>query len=134
MTSQEIFDTVLDHLREQGKASVGRSNECRYRGEDGTSCAVGCLLPDELYHPLIEGVAVEQLLGADSLPSSYKSHAHEILPIMARIEGHLGAEHLKLLKELQDAHDMSLSLKGLPAWENEMRQIARWFDLAYKSA
>ena len=132
MTEQEIFDTVLAHLRKQGKASTNHLNGCRYRGEGGTACAVGCLIPEELYDPVIEGLVVEQLLGADSLPSGDKSHAHKILPIIARIEGRLGAEHLKLLKELQDAHDMSLSLKGLPAWEEEMRQIASWFNLAYK--
>lgn len=134
MTAQEIFDTVLAHLRKQGKASTNRSNGCRYRGEGGTSCAVGCLIPDELYDPVIEGLVVEQLMGADSPPSSYKSRAQEVLPIMARIEGHLGAEHLKLLEDLQAAHDEVLFLKGLSAWENEMRQIARWFDLAYKWA
>ena len=35
MTAQEIFDTVLEHLREQGKASTNRSGECRYRGVGG---------------------------------------------------------------------------------------------------
>ena len=58
MTKQQVFDKVATHLLTQGKASravVGGEVGCAYRGEDGTSCAVGCLLPDELYDPEMEG-------------------------------------------------------------------------------
>ena len=54
MTGQEIFDSVLAHLRKQGDASLNASGKCAYRGEGGTACAVGCLIPDELYDPRIE--------------------------------------------------------------------------------
>ena len=133
MTEQEIFDTVLAHLREQGEASTNRSGECRYRGEGGTSCAVGCLIPDELYDPMIEGLVLEQIV-ADCVPDCYRSRAHELLPIMDRIRERLGAEHLQLLEELQGAHDRELFIHGQPAWENEMRHIARRFGLAYTPA
>lgn len=59
--SQEIFDKVFAHLLKQGcRAMEGQS--CRYRarpspGSDGQvlSCAIGALIPDELYNPAIEG-------------------------------------------------------------------------------
>ena len=131
MTAQEIFDTVLEHLREQGKASTNRSGECRYRGEGGTACAVGCLIPDEMYDPMIEGLVVEQFKN-DYVPEDRESQVEELLPIMARISEHLGAEHLELLTKFQDAHDGALAHIDLSVWEDEMRQIARRFDLAYR--
>lgn len=43
---QVIYDTVKEHLLRQGvRSSFGEA--CRYRGPDGTACAVGCLLKDE---------------------------------------------------------------------------------------
>lgn len=130
MTEQEIFDTVLTHLREQGKASTNRSGGCRYRGEGGTTCAVGCLIPDELYDPLIEGLSVVGIIEID-VPEYRQDQTQELLPILARIKNHIGAEHLPLLCELQDAHDMDLFNSDLAAWEEEMHRIARAFRLKY---
>jgi hypothetical protein len=58
MTDQEMFDTILTHLRQQGLKSVGSSTEgptCRYRTKDGRKCAVGCMIPDDKYSREIEG-------------------------------------------------------------------------------
>ncbi len=57
LTRQEIFTKVKTHLLKQGKKSW-LFGACAYRGEDGTSCAVGCLIPDELYSPNLEGEGV----------------------------------------------------------------------------
>ena len=130
MTAQEIFDTVLTHLREQGKAAKGRDGDCQYRGTRGTACAVGCLIPDELYNPLIEGLSVDQIFKA-AMPEHRQHQARARRPILARIANHLGAENLTLLCELQDAHDIDLFNSGLDAWAKEMHRIARAFDLKY---
>ena len=130
MTEQEIFDTVLTHLREQGEAATSAGGSCRYRGANGTACAVGCLIPDELYDPLIEGLTVVQIVKA-AMPAPRQHQAQELLPILARIKNHIGAEHLPLLNELQEAHDMDLYISGLDAWEEEMHRIACAFDLQY---
>ncbi len=59
-TNQEILDYVTAHLRNQGRRSVASANAtcfmgaCLYRGPDGLSCAVGCLIPDEEYRPDME--------------------------------------------------------------------------------
>ncbi len=55
-TKQQTFNKVVRHLRRQG---VRSSDEgvCLYRGPDDTKCAVGCLIPDELYSPRMEGCA-----------------------------------------------------------------------------
>ena len=133
MTKQEIFDTVLTHLRKQGGPSWSAGDGCRYRGLDGTSCAVGCLIPDELYDPLIEGVEVGLIFEA-VVPYHLLNRAQELLPIYGRIANHLGAEHSLLLHELQEAHDIALFSSGLAAWEEEMRRIARDFGLQYTPA
>lgn len=62
MTNQEVFDTVVRHLKVQGKRSgVYKANPpwpekfyCLYRGPNNTSCAVGCLIPDDMYSPDLE--------------------------------------------------------------------------------
>lgn len=130
MTEQEIFDTVLTHLREQGEAATSAGDSCRYRGANGTACAVGCLIPDELYDPLIEGLGVGRIIEA-VVPDYRQDQTQELLPVFARIKNHIGAEHLPLLNELQEAHDMDLYISGLDAWEEEMHRIARDFDLKY---
>ena len=54
---------MVDHLRKQkafsfeivGKFPDGKPiYQCAYRGYDGTKCAVGCLIPDDVYSPFME--------------------------------------------------------------------------------
>ena len=54
-TEQEIFNQVVTHLRTQKVPSYEQGAGCRYRGPNGTSCAVGCLMPDSAYDESIEG-------------------------------------------------------------------------------
>lgn len=50
MTTQEAFDTVWDYFVTQERPySMDDENTCQYRGNDGTKCAVGCLIPDSIY-------------------------------------------------------------------------------------
>jgi hypothetical protein len=58
MNAQEIFDKVVTHLRTQGKQAKNTSDDCVYRRPNGLMCAVGCLIPDELYDPALEGATV----------------------------------------------------------------------------
>ena len=62
MNQQEIFDKVATHLIAQGKQSMGvgygplGAAGCAYRGDGGTMCAAGCLIPDDEYKPQFEGI------------------------------------------------------------------------------
>ena len=60
MTKQQIFDKIADHLLTQNAVSVGPGDNamCKYRADDGLSCAIGCLIPDELYVKKLEGKEV----------------------------------------------------------------------------
>lgn len=52
MTNQEAFDTMVRHLRKQGRKSQDDERQtCLYRGPNGLKCAVGALIPDEEYRP-----------------------------------------------------------------------------------
>lgn len=66
MTPQEIFDTVARHLFAQGTRSYDPvEDQClyRYRSPEGIrSCAVGRLIPDEVYDCAMEGSNVNHLL------------------------------------------------------------------------
>ena len=134
MTAQEIFDTVLAHLRKQGEAAKSYEGECVYRGPDGTSCAVGCLIPDELYDPLIEGLSAYEIMTGSRPQHDQCEWAEAMALVTTRIAKHIGVEHSPLLEELQIAHDSHLAGKGITAWECKMQATAENFDLAYTPA
>lgn len=117
MTPQEIFDTVVAHLRRQGRRAVtGVYNGCAYRTSDGLRCAVGCLISDELYKPEMEGVAVGNLV--EDFPD---------LPGWMR-------EHADLLSELQGFHDnpTSWAEQGFsPLGEKRLERLADRWNLHY---
>jgi hypothetical protein len=71
-TKQESFDTVYKHLVTQGKkASWG--NSCKYRTQNKKKCAVGCLIPDDLYDTTMEGKTLIALIDEGyKLPSYFK--------------------------------------------------------------
>lgn len=61
MTPQEIFNKVAAHLVKQGHRSMGvgdHSGDCQYRAANGDMCAVGCLIPEDKYSGVMEGIAV----------------------------------------------------------------------------
>ena len=59
---QNDFDTVLSAIVKQGKPSkdIGR---CLYRGPRGLKCAIGWLIPDDLYKPEMDtGISFHKVL------------------------------------------------------------------------
>jgi hypothetical protein len=90
-TPQEIFDYVIQRLLEQGKRSMTGEEGCKYRGDGGTRCALGWLIPDDRYHAEMDDLVlawnVQDLL------------RHDIPAITA-----LGHE---LAYEIQRAHDQA---------------------------
>lgn len=84
-TAQEIIDTVRARLAD-GTGRATRNGNCVYRTEDGRGCAVGCLLTDDEYDPVMEGSPVSALKGVGLLPD-------RLVP------------HILLLAQLQALHD-----------------------------
>lgn len=94
MTAQKIFNTVVTHLHTQGKQAMGKrgNNEiCLYRGRRGTSCAVGCLIPDELYSRKMEKKGVNRVFG--------------MFPEVKKTIVGKDQNKVDLLGDLQNAHD-----------------------------
>jgi hypothetical protein len=59
MTNQEIFTTVRSHLLAQNARSFDPERRlCVYRDWEGKKCAVGALIPDDIYALNMEGKPV----------------------------------------------------------------------------
>jgi len=55
MELQELFSTVVNHLRKQGKPAQDDEGQCVYRNDEGCMCAVGVLIKEDVYSDEIEG-------------------------------------------------------------------------------
>lgn len=118
MRKQEIYNTVRDHLLNQNKQSI-IDGVCQYRGPKHTMCAVGCLIPDELYDPRMEGASL--LHPKDGHVDT--TNINLIWPALR--QAGITARHAQLLKRLQDVHDADL-----PAdWPRKLANVAAQFDL-----
>ena len=106
MTHQEIFDFVWTKLYEQGKQSAD-SFGCKYRTANGLKCAVGHLIPDNVYVKHMEGRAISTISESYSLPSDIFNRGNEVL-----------------LQELQGAHDLASKPTFLEDLASQMREIA----------
>jgi len=111
MNRQEVFDKVAAHLltqREKSKDSYG----CLYRSPDGLKCAIGCLIPDNLYDKAIENSPV------DELPEN----------ILRFIGVEDSIEDINFLTDLQIIHDDSLSEN----WREKLINFAEDKGLVWK--
>lgn len=115
MNKQEIFDKVYSALINQGEPSVN-GGVCAYRGANGTKCAIGHMIPDDLYDPEFEGKTIHGMYNA-TLESIFQ--VDNINP------------YLTFLSDLQRAHDITLNYHGLEAWKRQMRLIAESYDLEF---
>lgn len=114
MNTQEIFDTVANHLLTQNaRAMRDNVGGCAYRGKDGLTCAVGCLIADEFYDPALEGEGVS---------------ADEVVQALNESLGMpIGDREQDLLGHLQRIHDN----EQVENWPKELKYIAQRFDLKY---
>lgn len=55
-TAQNVFETIARHLLAQNKQSRNNEGLCCYRGEEGSMCAAGVLIPNEKYDPKMDNV------------------------------------------------------------------------------
>ncbi len=122
-TNQEVFDKVIAHLEVQGEQALSDNKECRYRTSNGLRCAVGYLIPDDAYHPNLEGFS----LGEDG-------HGPEQV---AKVLSQLGysAENQLLLCDLQKFHDNPDNWGGDPFsdyGQSQLLHIAEDYDLELK--
>lgn len=127
MNEQEIFDKVVNHIRKQGHPAV-ENGTCAYRTEDGSMCAVGCLITDEVYSVYgskIEGYDVGTSLVLEALDKS----GIDVL------KAGTGTGIFGLLRCLQAAHDSEPSKDEdrsfMEIFEDKAKIIANEFNLVY---
>ena len=119
MEAQEIFDKVAPHLFTQGCRSSADAADffasCLYRGPNGMSCAVGVLIPDELYDPEMETITITNLVNDDeggwNLPSWMK-------------------EKVEFLTSLQVTHDCPGNWESTADMQQELRKVAANYKLS----
>jgi hypothetical protein len=104
-SDQEAFDIAARHLLKQGSRSVW-GEECVYRAPDGTRCALGALIPDEVYDLSLEGT-----------PSVSLYERPDVAPYLPR--------NKVLATALQSVHDISFPDR----WRSDLRRVAREFGL-----
>lgn len=114
MSNQEIFSKVYTFLLNQGLSAVSDDGACAYRGAEGTMCAVGCLIPDELYQEDIETTGV-------------KSVVHE--GILEEVVDCKDSKTIALLESLQSIHDNIVFVNDTPevwlaAFKRDMEYLA----------
>lgn len=85
MNRQQIFDTVVSKLLIQGQNSVDEV-VCRYRGPEGRKCAIGHLIPDELYNPDFETRSIDMILEDEKLSKNLPSWMFEEKDFLYRLQ------------------------------------------------
>lgn len=99
MEIQVMFDTIMAHLRDQNAKAQDEHGQCVYKYADihHLSCAIGCLIPDELYDEHMEGNGVRTILGIYPKLGSY-------LEIGTFTYGQVN-EKINFLEDMQIIHD-----------------------------
>ncbi len=110
MNMQELYNKVATHLLTQNKKSVENYIDCKYRGDNGLKCAIGCLIPDELYTPEFEGLKL------CNLPS-----------VLLESIGINSVSCKSLASDLQTIHDHW----SVNHWKSELERLAVHYDLNY---
>ena len=136
MSLQHIFDKaavgMLRQNRRSGrdkpvhKGSGQTSFGCEYRGADGCKCAVGFLIHDDDYDPVIENVTIRNLLGGWG---TFSEDLGAVRLWEALGKPDFDGERMDLLKRLQDIHDQ----KNLKEWKSNLKVLADDFNLSTKT-
>jgi len=117
MDEQVIYDKVCAHLAQQKtKSKVDGADVCCYRTPDGKRCAIGCLIPDEMYRPEME-IDIHGKPGAS---------VFRLMDVSADFRALIGIENLMLCTHLQRAHDFSNSPRRL---KRRLLELAEIFGL-----
>lgn len=107
---QRALNEAWDGLRAQGRPGMGDNRSCLLRGDNGTKCALGFLISDEVYDPTMEGMVIEQLL-----------------PFMPKWVEDCGITFVRKLRHAHDAASASEFFIG--AFRENLRDLTIVFNL-----
>lgn len=92
MDKQKVFNVVKTHLLAQNAKAQDADKLCVYRAPNGRKCAIGALIPDDKYEPIMEGQPLSSFRIRNALEAEY-----------GKIND-MGND-LSLLSSLMDVHD-----------------------------
>ena len=110
MNRQQVYETVRNHLITQNVKSVNNLNAGVYRGRIGRKCAIGVIIPDDLYKPEFDEV----------------NHNADIRSIIQRFGAinvlgyEVDEQDIEFLDELQQIHDQY----DPAVWASKLSQFA----------
>lgn len=111
MNNQEAFDTMVKHLAKQKEKAIDPNDldSCLYRSPTGLKCAVGALIPDELYSSEFEGNSIIGVLDSDI----------ELSQVFKEVDN-------GLLDGAQDIHDRTPIME----WKHHFKNLGSKFNLS----
>jgi hypothetical protein len=143
MNKQEVFNTVARHLFIQGKWAAEFNQEgydqackesafygfgipqesdymtCRYRTDDGLKCAIGSLIPDEVYNPAMDNVG-----GVYGLAQEFPQVMEQLFDITDDNDINLG-----FLGALQSVHDSQHNWKSTENMRKDLWNVAARYNV-----
>lgn len=109
LTKQDIFNIAANGLLKQGKKSVDGLS-CLYRGPNGLKCAVGMLIPDNLYQDRFEGSSAGE---------------SGVINALIKVGVPNTIEYANFLEHLQAVHDYP----DTDDWDYELVNFAHYYGL-----
>lgn len=123
MSLKDLFNDVKTHMLKQGMKAIDEQGNCCYKTESGLKCAIGCLIPDELYDLYFEGKGVGAVVGfSNGNPDNYPVRNY----LMNKYSVDSFAKMKNLLFKLQDIHDEIDETN----WGVELDKLDKKFALA----
>lgn len=100
-SKEEVMDFVEEKLLQQGQLSLD-DNRCKYHGDNGCKCAIGHLIPDDRYTPLLDDNYNDKLTTLTAIISNFPRvlQIDEIDQTTPEFK-----EKLNFLQQLQYTHD-----------------------------
>lgn len=92
MTAQEIFDTVAEHLLNQNAKAVDECGVPMYYAPDGKKCAIGCLIPQELYKEEMEGLGASNVFDAFRMNDIVSGECYNLVDYLQYVHDELDVE------------------------------------------
>lgn len=134
---ESLIKHVEDHLVKQvvqATSSIG----CAYRGLNGTTCAVGCLIPDEMYDPIFENKGMRDLTNAKVFcyDAEHEKARHKFESVLIHIMDQFNltdrVETIRILMDMQYIHDNNqwvLESESVEYVKDRFAQLRRERDL-----
>lgn len=130
---QRLFDRAVGGVIHQGGPSRTEQNGCAYRSKDGRRCAVGWILEDAHYTRDFDDYST--VVPLCPTEATDVRHLRLLNALNMSVGAYLSVDALKLLQELQMAHDQSAEMTDtdeefLTLFTQRCKTIAQRYELS----